>query len=84
MVRGLPATATAEEVRKHFNRLYDLSRPDWTFEVPFITSYCNRTHVCCVTNDPLCVTGARVSSVVSAARVTNAAQQSPTPVDCGQ
>ena len=33
MVRGLPPSAKAKEVHDHFNGLYDLSKPDWTFEV---------------------------------------------------
>lgn len=32
MVQGLPADATAAEVRRHFNELYQLSDPDWSFE----------------------------------------------------
>lgn len=33
MVKHLPRDATAEEVFLHFNRLYDLSKEDWTFKV---------------------------------------------------
>ena len=33
MVKRLPATTTVDDVLQHFNSLYDLSKPDWTFAV---------------------------------------------------
>jgi len=30
-VQGLPIDANEEEVKDHFDRLYDLRKPDWTF-----------------------------------------------------
>lgn len=32
MVRGLPPDATKEDVLEHFDRLYNLRQPDWTFK----------------------------------------------------
>ena len=34
-VKGLPRRTTAQEIHDHFNKLYDLSKPDWTFPVRY-------------------------------------------------
>ncbi len=33
MVKGLPRDSKPEEIMEHFDRLYDLSKEDWTYSV---------------------------------------------------
>lgn len=49
MVKHLPRFATARDVHDHFNALYNLSKPDWTFVVRVPTLPCvGRTMWLCV------------------------------------
>ncbi|MBN8095869.1 RNA-binding protein, partial [Vibrio vulnificus] len=41
-VQGLPENATEDDVEQHFNKLYNLREPDWTYDGTCLTCYCNR------------------------------------------
>ncbi|CAE7509032.1 unnamed protein product [Symbiodinium sp. KB8] len=41
-VMGLPEDATEQQVRAHFDRLYNLRKPDWVYESSCAECFCNR------------------------------------------